>query len=791
MRFPDGFVWGVSSSAYQIEGAAAEDGRGPSIWDTFSHAPGRIADGSTGDEACDHYHRHSEDVGLMKGLGVRAYRFSVSWSRVLPDGAGKVNAAGLDFYERLTDELLGQGIAPYATLYHWDLPQALEDRGGWPNRDTAERFAGYAAAVHERLGDRIDTWFTINEPWVASFLGYAAGTHAPGRRSAAEAFRSAHHMLLAHGLGAGALREAGARRIGVALNLSPVLTPGQLGDQDQELTPEDAEAVSRIDALLNRQFLDPMLRGSYPPELLEVVERHAGLDHVRDGDLDLVARPIDVLGVNYYAPHVVQAQPSQPGEPAFPGSEGVLFAATPGPATAMGWPIVPSGLTVLLRRLAADHPGLDLMVTENGADFGDGERDAERVAFIEAHVRAAHAAISDGVRLRGFLAWTLLDNFEWADGYRRKFGLVHVDFATQRRAERDSARWFRDVIARNGLPAAPRPTLETVAARAGVSRATVSRVVNGEASVRPEVRARVRAAVEELGYVPNQAARSLVTRRTGTVALVLSGPRHDNAALVSAVVQYVTSVLEASGRQVRLMLADSEQSHRRVLAQAEGRHVDGVILLPPDRQDPLAERLAGTEVPLVLLGGPVVAADDAGGGAAVARHLRELGRVRPAVLTGPGAAAGERVRGFLEVFPRAEISDDAGRLLTGRPEAPRPDMARPDMARSDTARSGAVRPGTVRPDAVFAVTDALALEVLGAAREAGLRVPEDLAVAGFGDGEAGRHTMPALTTVAVPVTELALALARSLLSALDGQPVAPSVLPVHLEVRGSTVSGGR
>ncbi|HEX4816366.1 MAG TPA: GH1 family beta-glucosidase, partial [Nonomuraea sp.] len=542
--FPDGFVWGVSTSAFQIEGATAADGRGPSIWDTFS------ADRA---EACDHYHRYPDDVRLMKDLGMAAYRFSVSWPRIFPDGAGKLNPAGLDFYDRLLDELLAAGITPYATLYHWDLPQALEDAGGWPVRDTARRFADYAAAAGDRLGDRVHTWFTINEPWVAAFLGYGSGIHAPGRKSAADAFRSAHHLLLAHGLAAQALRAGGARRVGAVLNVSPVLTPARVSDMSRPMSEEDADAVARIDALANRQFLEPLLRGAYPSDLLPIVERTAGLGHIHDGDLPAIAQPVDLLGVNYYTPIVVQAQPSEPADPAFPGSEGVLFCTVPTAVTAMGWPIVPSCLSLLLRRLAAEFPDTELMVTENGADFvdvvtGDGIHDVERVSFLEEHLRAVRAAVHDGAKVRGYLVWTLLDNLEWADGYQRKFGLVHVDFATQRRRLKDSALWYRDVIKRNGLPETRprRPTLETVAARAGVSRATVSRVVNGESSVSPEVRETVLRAVKELGYVPNAAARSLVTRRTNAVALVLSVPRQGGDQLTAAVVQYVTSLLEGA-----------------------------------------------------------------------------------------------------------------------------------------------------------------------------------------------------------------------------------------------------
>ncbi|MGW3344656.1 GH1 family beta-glucosidase [Nonomuraea rubra] len=777
--FPEGFVWGVSTSAFQIEGATTADGRLPSIWDGFS------ADRA---EACDHYHRYPEDVRLMKELGMAAYRFSVSWARIFPEGHGKPNAAGLDFYDRLLDELAGAGITPYATLYHWDLPQALEDRGGWPARDTAARFAEYAAAVHERLGDRVDTWFTLNEPWVAAFLGYGSGIHAPGRKSPADAFRAAHHMLLGHGLAAQALRAAGAEKVGIVLNISPVMTPAQVSDFGRELSEEDAAAVARIDALANRQFLEPALRGAYPAELLPVIERHAGLDHVHDGDLETIAQPVDLLGVNYYTPLVVQAQPSEPADAAYPGSEGILFCTIPTAVTAMGWPIVPNGLSLLLGRISRDYPGLDLMVTENGADFvdvvtGDGIHDVERISFIEEHLRALRAAIDDGARVRGYLVWTLLDNLEWADGYQRKFGLVHVDFATQRRRMKDSALWYRDVIARNGLAETRprRPTLETVAARAGVSRATVSRVVNGESSVSAEVRAAVMRAVKELGYVPNLAARSLVTRRTNAIALVLSVPRQGGDALTSAVVQYVTSLLEGAGKQITLMLADTAESHRRIAAHVEARLADGVVLLPPDRGDTLAERLSRTEVPLVLLGKPPIASlvpyvdvDNAGGAVAATEHLLARGRRRIGMVCGPMdlVTVQDRLAGHRAALQRAGLT---------------PHLAPADDLTRAAGAAATLRLLTDSPslDAVFAATDQLAIGALEAARELGRRVPEDLAVVGFDDVDAASATTPALTTVRVPVAEQALALARLLLSRLEGRHTTSVVLPTRLVVRES------
>ncbi|WP_235557924.1 GH1 family beta-glucosidase [Sphaerimonospora mesophila] len=447
-RFPDDFVWGTATASYQIEGAVSAAGRGASIWDTFSHTPGKVADGHTGDVACDHYHRYAEDVRLMADLGLKAYRFSIAWPRIQPTGAGPVNAEGLGFYDRLVDELLGRGIAPYATLYHWDLPQALEDLGGWTERDTAFRFADYALAVHDRLGDRIRTWTTLNEPWVSAFLGYCSGVHAPGRRSPAAGFRAAHHLLLGHGLAASALRSAGAAELALTLNLGTILG-------------EDEEAVARVDALLNRQFLDPALRGRYPEEVLEIAAGHGGLDHIRDGDLAVINQPIDLLGVNYYCPTTVSRSPGEPANPDYPGTEDIRFVPPTGPVTSMGWPIEPASLETLLVRLSRDYPEVGLLITENGAAFEDGVtddetgagrvHDPERIAFLDGHLRAAHAAIAAGADLRGYLVWSLLDNFEWAYGYHKRFGIVYVDFSTQRRLPKDSALWYREVIQRNGL----------------------------------------------------------------------------------------------------------------------------------------------------------------------------------------------------------------------------------------------------------------------------------------------------------------------------------------------------
>ncbi|MFC4059588.1 GH1 family beta-glucosidase [Planomonospora corallina] len=455
--FPAGFVWGAATASYQIEGAAAADGRGPSIWDTFSHTPGKVAGGDTGDAACDHYHRYPGDVRLMAELGLHAYRFSVAWPRIQATGSGPANPAGLAFYDRLVDELLAAGITPYATLYHWDLPQALQDAGGWAERGTAFRFAEYAELVHARLGDRVRNWATLNEPWVSAFLGYASGVHAPGVQDPAASFRAAHHLLLGHGLAARALRAAGAEEITLVINSSPVVTPAQVHDPGAPVTEADAEAVRRVDALLTRQFLDPALRGHYPAEVLEIVERHGGTAHILDGDLETIHQPIDLVGINYYNPCVVEAGPGEPANPAWPGTEDVRFGPAEAPVTAMGWPIVPTGLSRLLLRLAADYPEIGLIVTENGAAFDDAVgddgrvRDADRIAYLDGHLRAVHAALEGGADLRGYIVWSLLDNFEWAEGYRRRFGIVHVDFETQRRTPKDSALWYRDVIQRNGV----------------------------------------------------------------------------------------------------------------------------------------------------------------------------------------------------------------------------------------------------------------------------------------------------------------------------------------------------
>ncbi|MFF5178189.1 GH1 family beta-glucosidase [Micromonospora sp. NPDC000316] len=434
-EFPAGFRWGVSTSAHQIEGAATADGRLPSIWDTFAHSPGRIGDGSSGEVACDHYHRYAEDVALLAGLGVSAYRFSIAWPRVQPTGTGEVNAPGLDFYDRLVDKLLAASIDPVATLYHWDLPQPLEDAGGWLHRDTAARFADYADRTAARLGDRVRLWITLNEPFIHMSLGYGMGTHAPGRALLFDAFPVAHHQLLGHGLAVAALRSRSSSPVAIANNYSPVRV---LGDSDA-----DRDAGAAYEALHNRLFTDPLLGRGYPDL--------PGFDPsvIHPGDLDTIAAPIDVLGVNYYNPTGVRA--AEDGSP-------LPFDLVPldgYPRTAFDWPVAPDGLRELLGWLRDTYGDAlpPIEITESGCAYddvpdADGQvADPERIAYLDGHLRAVRAAIDDGVDVRGYFVWSLLDNWEWAEGFTKRFGLVHVDYATQTRTPKSSYTWLRDVIA--------------------------------------------------------------------------------------------------------------------------------------------------------------------------------------------------------------------------------------------------------------------------------------------------------------------------------------------------------
>ena len=442
MSFPAGFQWGVATASYQIEGAVSEDGRAPSIWDTFAHTPGAVRDGDTGDVANDHYHRWREDVELIAGLGVDLYRFSLAWPRLQPSGRGALNQTGVDFYSRLVDALLERGVQPWVTLYHWDLPQALQDAGGWPERDTAERFAEYAALVYERLCDRVGVWTTLNEPWCSAFLGHAHGRHAPGIQDDEAALRAAHHLLLGHGMAVRAMRErAPANRFGLTLNL----TPTDPASED----PADVDAARRIDALANRLFLDPVLLGRYPDDAPPLP--------VQDGDAAIIAQPLDVLGVNYYFRQLARAGGASNGRPSpWVGSRDVEFVSRGLPQTEMGWEIDAQGLHDVLSRVHRDYPAIPLYVTENGAAFADevsadgSVADPERVAYLDGHLRAARRAIADGVDLRGYFVWTLMDNFEWGHGYSKRFGLFHVDFVTLQRTPKDSARWFAEVTRRNG-----------------------------------------------------------------------------------------------------------------------------------------------------------------------------------------------------------------------------------------------------------------------------------------------------------------------------------------------------
>jgi beta-glucosidase len=437
------FVWGAGTAAFQIEGATKVDGRGESIWDRFAAEAGNVVDGDTGEPACEHYYRWREDVDLMHDLKLQGYRFSVAWPRIQPEGRGPASQKGLDFYRRLAERLGERGIAPLVTLYHWDLPQALQDRGGWASREVVERFAEYARLVLDGLDGVVADWITHNEPWVTAFLGYAYGLKAPGLRDWPAALRAAHHALLAHGVVVREFRDAARPgRIGITLDLT-VARPATD-------SPQDVAAARRLDGSHNRWFLDAVLRGSYPLEMLELYEKQVGpLDAIRDGDFETMAQPIDFLGVNFYRPNLVGASDLDP-------VLGLREVDQQREVTAMGWPIVPEALTELLVRLKADYGDLPLIVTENGAAFDDvledhAVEDARRVDFLRRHIAAVDAARSQGVDVRGYYVWSLLDNFEWEWGYGKRFGLVYVDYPTQRRVPKLSALWYRDLIAsRNG-----------------------------------------------------------------------------------------------------------------------------------------------------------------------------------------------------------------------------------------------------------------------------------------------------------------------------------------------------
>jgi beta-glucosidase len=458
LGFPDGFTWGAATAAYQIEGAATADGKGPSVWDTFSHTPGQVRGGDTGDVACDSYHRYREDIALIAALGLRSYRFSISWPRIQPGGRGPVNQRGLDYYRALLDALGEHGIEATATLYHWDLPQELQDEGGWAVRATAERFAEYAALAAEALGGRVSRWITLNEPQVVSANGYRHGEHAPGLRDPAAAAAATHHLLLGHGLATRALRAAGAAEVGITLDLAPVRVLGDAG------TAELERARLITDAAANGLYLEPVLHGRYPEHAPDAYRPPAGL--IADGDLETISAPIDFLGVNYYQPVFLRAgDPEDLRRYEVPARCGVAGVVEYRPGelerTSMGWLVDPTGLHQILVDVSRQAPGLRLYVTENGCaaeDYvnPDGEvNDLERVRYLHTHLEAAARAIKDGANLAGYFVWSLLDNFEWAWGYQKRFGIVFVDFGTQRRIPKASAAFYAGVVKANAIPLLP------------------------------------------------------------------------------------------------------------------------------------------------------------------------------------------------------------------------------------------------------------------------------------------------------------------------------------------------
>jgi beta-glucosidase len=464
LAFPPGFTWGAATAAYQIEGAPTADGKGPSVWDTFSHTPGKIRGGDTGDIACDSYRRYAEDADLLKELGLNSYRFSISWPRILPSGDGPVNQAGLDHYRAMLDALAERGIDAAATLFHWDLPQALQDRGGWASREVAQRFADYAAIVGEALGDRVSRWITLNEPHVVAELGYHLGIHAPGLCDRTPAAAAAHHLLLGHGLATAALRSVlpASAEVGITLSMQAIrVAPASNSPEAAELL-EQARLIA--DANSNGLFLEPVIFGRYPEHATTPLLPPAGL--IESGDMETIAAPVDFVGVNYYFPmHLRAGDPAslkRNEEPSPVGVRGVVEYRPEGmEETPMGWLVDPEGLYELLMRVSKDAPGLPLMVTENGRAAEDyvtpegAVNDIERIRYLHLHLDAAARAIRDGVNLTGYYVWSLLDNFEWAAGYQKRFGIVFVDFGTQRRIPKASAAFYADVARANALPPLP------------------------------------------------------------------------------------------------------------------------------------------------------------------------------------------------------------------------------------------------------------------------------------------------------------------------------------------------
>jgi len=459
MTFPNGFLWGSATSSYQIEGAWQEDGKGPNIWDVFSHTPGKVANGDTGDVAIDHYHRYRDDIALMADLGLQAYRFSFSWARILPKGTGAVEQRGLDFYDRLVDALLEKNIQPMATLYHWDLPAALQEKGGWTNRDSASWFADYSTIVHGKFADRIGMWATLNEPWVSAFLGYGTGIHAPGIALPPAAFAAGHHLLLGHGMATQAMRaQSATSQLGIVLNLAPVYLEGDCPEGHPAQT-----SVALHDAILNGLWTEPLFRSRYPDLLLQLGDMVT--DNIHDGDLEIIAQPLDWMGINYYqdirfvaSDASLSADPMNPPGNDLPGTVGVKPAPAVGNTTSFGWSTTPDGLRALLVSLDSEYDNLPpIFITENGCAYdypvNDGAvGDTLRVTYMREHLTALAQAIDAGVDVRGYMHWSLFDNFEWAEGYRQRFGMVHVDFDTLERIPKASAHYYSGVIDSNAIP---------------------------------------------------------------------------------------------------------------------------------------------------------------------------------------------------------------------------------------------------------------------------------------------------------------------------------------------------